>query len=144
VRFVEMVHTMESEQDPRRRQRRQHDRGFKEDLVRQSLMPGASVSAIALDNGINANMLFKWRREHLRAASSRTAAAVLLPVEVTPAAEAAPSATPPLPLVPPAPAKSAPRSGVIELEVAGVQLRLRGTVDEASLCSVLRALRQLR
>jgi transposase len=32
-----------------------------------------------------------------------------------------------------------PRSGVIELEFAGAQLRLRGAVDEASLCSVLRA-----
>jgi transposase len=31
---------------------------------------------------------------------------------------------------------------VIELEVAGVQVRVRGVVDEASLCSVLRALRQ--
>ena len=34
------------------------------------------------------------------------------------------------------------RSGVIEVEVAGVLLRLRGAVDEANLCSVLRALRQ--
>jgi transposase len=33
---------------------------------------------------------------------------------------------------------------VIELEVAGVNLRVRGPVDEASLCSVLRALRQTR
>ena len=41
----------------------------------------------------------------------------------------------------PAPAKQA-RTGVIELEIAGAQLRLRGAVDEASLCSVLRALRQ--
>ena len=100
------------------------------------------VSAIALDNGINANMLFKWRREHLRAASPRTAATVLLPVEVAPADEALamPSAT--TPVLPTAPARPSPRGGVIELEVAGVQLRLRGPVDEASLCSVLRALRQ--
>lgn len=35
------------------------------------------------------------------------------------------------------------RPGVIELEIAGAQLRLRGAVDEDedSLCSVLRALR---
>jgi len=32
-------------------------------------------------------------------------------------------------------------AGVIELDIAGAQLRLRGPVDEASLCSVLRALR---
>jgi len=33
------------------------------------------------------------------------------------------------------------RLGVIELEIAGAQLRLRGPVDEDSLRSVLRALR---
>jgi transposase len=67
---------------------------------------------------------------------------VLLPVEVAPAAEpvAMSSATvPPLTTVAP---KTPPRGGVFEMEVAGVQLRLRGPVDEASLCSVLRALRQ--
>jgi transposase len=41
-----------------------------------------------------------------------------------------------------APAKPSPRGGVIELEMSDVQLRLRGLVDEATLCSVLRALRQ--
>ena len=40
--------------------------------------------------------------------------------------------------------KPVPRNGVIELELAGVQLRVRGQVDESSLCSVLRALRQTR
>lgn len=135
---------MKTEQGAPRRQRRQHDRAFKEDLVRQSLLSGASVSAIALDNGINANMLFKWRREHLRAASPRSAPAVLLPVEVAPATDAVavPAAT--TPLMPSVPVRPAARSGVIELEVAGVQLRVRGPVDEASLCSVLRALRQTR
>lgn len=141
---MEMVHTMKSDEDASRRQRRQHERTFKEELVRQSLQPGASVSAIALGNGINANMLFKWRREHLRAASTRTAPTVLLPVEVTPAIEAVSVSAATTALVPAAPAKSAARSGLIELEVAGVQLRLRGPVDEASLCIVLRALRQTR
>jgi transposase len=55
----EMVHTMKSEEDPAKANRRHHDRAFKQDLVRQSLEPGASVSAIAMRSGINANMLFK-------------------------------------------------------------------------------------
>ena len=133
---------MKSERDPGKACRRQHERAFKEELVRQSLEPGASVSAISLRNGINANMLFKWRREHLRAVGQRAAPAVLLPVEVAPQTEVI---TAPAPMVPTTPApKPAPRNGVIELEIAGVQLRLRGQVDEASLCSVLRALRQAR
>lgn len=41
-----------------------------------------------------------------------------------------------------APANRASRPSVIELEIAGAQLRLRGDVDEAMLSSVLRALRQ--
>jgi len=137
-----MVHTMRSEQDRGKLSRRQHDRAFKEELVRQSLEPGASVSAIALRNGINANMLFKWRREHLRAVGQRVAPAVLLPVQVAPQAEVV---TVPAPIVQSTSApKPTPRNGVIELEIAGVQLRVRGQVDEASLCSVLRALRQAR
>lgn len=119
--------------------RRHHDRAFKQELVRQSLEPGASVSAIALRSGINANMLFKWRREHVRAAGDALPA-LLLPIEVAPASEvmSIPTSTGPTP----SPSRPAPRNGVIELEFAGAQLRLRGTVDEDSLCSVLRALRQ--
>ena len=130
---------MKIEQDSLKASRRHHDRAFKQELVRLSLEAGASVSAIAMRSGINANMLFKWRREHVRAAGGITAA-VLLPVKVSSAAEAMTMAT----SVEPTPPQSrfAPRSGVIELEFAGAQLRLRGAVDEASLCSVLRALRQ--
>jgi transposase len=136
-----MVHTMKSDLDGKTT-RRHHDRTFKEELVRQSLEPGASVSAISLRNGINANMLFKWRREHLRAAGRRASATVLLPVEIAPQPDVV---TMPVPTVPASPApKPAPRNGVIELELAGVQLRVRGQVDESSLCSVLRALRQTR
>jgi len=29
--------------------------------------PGVSVARLALEHGINANMLHKWRREHLAA-----------------------------------------------------------------------------
>lgn len=130
---------MKSDQDSERASRRQHDRAFKQELVRQSLEPGASVSAIAMRSGINANMLFKWRREHVRAAGGSTAA-VLLPVTVQPVSGDTAMATSVSPVPPQS--RSAPRSGVIELEFAGAQLRLRGAVDEDSLCSVLRALRQ--
>ncbi|RYG36766.1 MAG: transposase [Burkholderiales bacterium] len=136
---MEMVHTMKSEQDAGKASRRHHDRAFKHELVQQSLEPGASVSAIALHGGVNANMLFKWRREHLRAAGGASAA-VLLPVTVAPAAEV--MTVPASGEHAVAPPRSALRSGVIELEFAGAQLRLRGPVDEDSLRRVLRALRQ--
>ena len=131
---------MKSDRYIGRQGRRQHDRAFKEKLVRQSLEPGASVSAISLRNGINANMLFKWRREHLRAGGQRATPNVLVPVEMAPQAD---FATASAPLVPSRLLQQQPPcSGIIELEIAGVHLRVRGPVDEASLCSVLRALRQ--
>ena len=122
--------------------RRHHDRSFKADLVQQSLRPGASVAAIALQNGINANLLFKWRREQLRATRSTPTPAVLLPVRVAQAGEVATLSMPtPIATVPTEPTSRAPRSCVIELEIAGARLRLRGAVDEAMLVSVLSALR---
>ncbi|MFM9927338.1 transposase [Variovorax sp. H27-G14] len=54
--------------------RRNHDRAFKQEPVRQSLKPEASLSAIALRTGVNANMLFKWRRESKGCHCAATAA----------------------------------------------------------------------
>lgn len=116
-------------------QRRHHDRAFKAKLVQQCLKPGASVSAIALEHGINANMLFTWRRAWLReSAAASQAEAALLPVRIEHEPVAA-AVSAPKPAVPTA-------NGVIELEIAGAKLRLRGSVQEDSLRAVLRALRE--
>jgi transposase len=144
-----MVGTMESGTRIGEPTRRQHDRSFKASLVEQSLQPGASVAVIARRNGINANLLFKWRRDHTRktiAASMPTAAAptVLLPVQIEPETRVGTSSalerTPTAEVVPGS--RVAARGGVIEVEIAGALLRLRSAVDEAMLSSVLRALRQ--
>lgn len=141
---------MESETRIGEPARRQHDRSFKAGLVEQSLQPGASVAVIARNNGINANLLFKWRRDHKRKTTATPmptapgpAATVLLPVHVEPVTKVgASSALQPLPPAEVAlGSRVAARGGVIELEFAGAQLRVRGAVDEAALCSVLRALR---
>jgi transposase len=100
-----------------------------------------------LAGGINANLLFKWRRDHLHAMRpSGTAApsAVLVPVHVVPDVDGPsrlslpPPASPTTAVDTPCVTRS---TGVIELDIAGAQLRLRGMIDEASLRSVLRALR---
>src|SRR6266571_2461808 len=67
--------------------RRKHSEALKRDLVERSLQPGASVSALAQEHGINANLLFNWRRLHLRAQNKDAAVAALptlLPVTVRP------------------------------------------------------------
>ena len=66
-----MVHTMRRVQDDRAiarkgARRRSYEAAFKRHLVELSLVPGASVAKIALDHRLNANILFKWRRHHLR------------------------------------------------------------------------------
>ena len=133
-----MSAAMQSVSKPRRRF---HSDAFKRQLVELSLAPGASVAAIALEHGINANLLFGWRRARARSGSSvygddvaaNATEVTLLPVQVVaesvPAMAAAPSA------------RHGTASGSIEIEVAGARVRLRGTVDESSLRSVLAALR---
>jgi len=113
--------------------RRKHSEALKQELVERSLEPGASVAAIAQEHGINANLLFNWRRLRLRAQASAVedvALPTLLPVTVQmePAAEARKTVAPRL------------SGGVIEIDVGSARVRLRGTVDEASVRCVLRLL----
>ena len=49
------------------RRRRRFSREFKAQIVAKCLEPGASVSRIALDNGLNANMVRRWMSEAQRA-----------------------------------------------------------------------------
>jgi transposase len=65
------------------RGRRQHAREFKQGLV-TLCQPGTSVSAVALEHGVNANLLRRWIKQF--SASSSLAAiakpAKLVPVQV--------------------------------------------------------------
>ena len=133
------------ERTPKPVTRRKHSAAFKRKLLRLCEQPGASVAAIALEHGVNANLVFKWRRNRQRSGVGAAAAksAVLLPVclEQIPVAKRDESGASMAVSAAPVAAR-AERAGTIELEVAGARLCLRGEVDETSLCSVLRALRQ--
>ena len=48
---------------PARRRRRNHSSEFRASSIKACQQPGISVAAVALANGINANMLRKWVRE---------------------------------------------------------------------------------
>ena len=52
---------------PGRRRRRRHSAEFKASVIQACLQPGVSVAAVALANGLNANMLRKWVIEAERA-----------------------------------------------------------------------------
>ena len=81
------------------------------------------------------------RKAHLRSSEgspagrkSVAAPATLLPVEVV--AQSVPAAAPTAPI-----SRGAHPPGSVEIEVAGARVCVRGAVDEASLRSVLAALR---
>lgn len=135
---------MDSKRETRTREtRRRHSEEFRQALVRRSLVPGASVAAIAQEAGVNANLLFNWRRLHLQAQTPSSVdlpAPALLPVTIV---EATPAVAPPPVPAPPSVSRSAPAS-TIEIDINGARVRVRGAVDEASLRTVLRSLASTR
>lgn len=102
---------------------------FKAWLVEQASRPGASVSGLALRNGVNANLLRHWMKlGHWRQADTQA----LLPVTVLaeePSANGVASTI------------AQPSSGTVEIELCGAVIRLSGQVDAAQLRTVLTALR---
>jgi len=107
---------------------------FKAELIRQCLVPGASVAATGMAHGINANLLRRWivlhgARGHASAAAS---APTLLPVTLRAQSLACASSSPCAP--------SAPQ--IIEIEFHGARVRLHGQVDAQRLGVVLDVLAQ--
>jgi transposase len=103
-------------------------------MVQECLVPGVSVSEVALRHGVNANQLFKWRRKHLEV----TARAALVPVTIE-SGDAGKK-------VPAVIDGDGPwteqRHGVIEIELCGARIRLNGVVDPKAVRAVVLALRQ--
>jgi transposase len=130
---------------PRGRAKRRHyDQAFKRHLVELTLIPGASVARIALDHRINANIVFRWRRYYLReiGGTSPRPATALLPVSVSNAPQAVELISECSPSLRARSTRKPQRGagGVIEIELAGGQLRLTGSVDLEALRVVLEAL----
>jgi transposase len=92
-------------------------------IVAECLAPGASVAAVALAHGVNANLVRKW----IEKARRSTKAADLSWLAVVPD------------MPPPATRASTPR-GEIEIELPRARLLVRGPVDLAVLERVLASL----
>lgn len=105
-------------------------------MVRQTQAPGVSVAEIAQRNGINANLLFKWKRLHERGLlPTPKESAALVPVTVVKTKSERVGAKKVTER-----AKAVSAAGTIEIEVPGARLYLHGVVSEANLASALRAL----
>jgi transposase len=130
-----------------RKARRSWSLAKKRRIVAETLLPGASVSVVARRHDVNANQVFKWRRE--LATGGRVAlpapACEFVPIGVFAEVEGkVPVAADGDDGQPSAPAIPTVRSGLIEIDlVSGSRLRVDTSVDERALCRVLRALRQV-
>lgn|SRR5688572_468302 len=108
-------------------------------IVAEANQPGASVSAVALRNGVNANVLFGWRRLHRRGLleRQRDVAPRLLPVKVT-MATLTPSERTTAPAARRAQVPAAQTPTCVEIAFAGaVSVRLHGEIPPATLTHIL-------
>jgi transposase len=114
-----------------RRRRRSYSEDEKQRLVAESCEPGASVSGVAQRHGINANLLFTWRRQ-MRPLPTAEAAVELIPVEIVSAPESSPAMA------------ATERRGAIEISlVGGARVQVDANVNEAALKRVLSALKAM-
>jgi len=107
-------------------------------IVKLTLEPGASVAGIALANGVNANQVFRWKRQYergeLRSGGTKRATA-LVPVTIAADPEA------PKLLEPSIPTAALPSAGSVTIEFPGrALLSIEGAADPAVIRAVLESL----
>jgi transposase len=95
-------------------------------IVEETLKPGASVSLVARAHDVNANMVFKWRKQYhegrLDIAPTPNTSSTLVPVKISDA----------LPIVRRAPARrrlKAGRAGIIDIDLGHARVRIEGAAD---------------
>ncbi|KRB84054.1 IS66-like element accessory protein TnpA [Noviherbaspirillum sp. Root189] len=72
--------------------RRRHSKELKAQVLEQCQEPGASIAAVALAHGLNANLVHKWRRQLARLATNHITPVVPEFVALPMAPAGAPSA----------------------------------------------------
>jgi len=92
-------------------------------IVEETLAEGASVARIARAHGVNANLVFNWRRLYQKGLVSRGGAAKLLAVKVT--AESSPVLAAGWGDA----GNARPSSGVIHIRPRHAQVRIEGGMD---------------
>ena len=120
--------------------KRRNFRGVEEKLriVKLALEPGASVAGVALANGVNANQVFRWKRQYERGEFEprRSKSATAL-VPVTMAAETQVAKLPEASQL----SHALPCAGSITIEFPGrALLSIEGAADPAVIRAVLESL----
>jgi transposase len=107
---------------------------FKQQIVAAASMPGASVSQVAMSHRLNANMVFRWRRELTAGtAGSNERPTTLMPIVLErDQAAAAPIANA---------VQFIPGECKVEVMIGGACVHISGTPDPAVLRAVFQSLR---
>ena len=120
---------------PSRRTRRRHAPEFREQVVQACRQPGVSIAAVALANGLNANMVRKWVID-AEARSGQATTSVLVrpaPTSDKPTPSAPPSF---LPLALPAPVAAVPGDEIrIELQRGATAIKVAWPSTAAADCA---------
>jgi transposase len=105
----------------------------KQRIIEEALVPGVSVAAVARAHGINANMLFSWRKMYHAGLLNEGASGVrLLPVRVREEKERKPSGLQAQP--------GRREWSSIEVRLAKAQVRIVGAMDAGVVRAVLESL----
>ena len=117
--------------DTNRGGRRIWSEALKRQIVAETLEPGSSVSIVAGRHDVNANQLFKWRRELMpEQLPEVVAGGAMVPVEIVPEPERR------------RPRRQVERAGFIEIEFGkGARVCIRGEVASKTLRQVIELLR---
>lgn len=103
------------------RERRFRSKEERRQIVEESLKPGASVSVVARAHDVNANQLFKWRRQYRLGRLESAATAKLLPVKIANAIQTLPTSPR---------RRSKPRKpGIIDIDLGHARVRIEGAAD---------------
>jgi len=109
----------------------------KRQIVEETLADGASVALVARTHGVNANLVFNWRRLYQAGRLGGRDRAKLLPVKVTP--ESAPGLTAPLREPGSSPSSSV---GTIHIQLKHAQVSIEGSADPMLLRVLLECLQR--
>ena len=119
--------------DKRGEPRRRYEHSFKRQVVAETLVEGASIAGIALRHGLNANLVFNWKKDQRFNGGATEGSTRFLPVQILPDAAVT---------VPPVDSSTSPRQ--LDIEVGGkVRVRCLEDISKQALSRVLSVLRRL-
>jgi transposase len=100
-------------------------------IVEETLKPGASVALIARAHGVNANQVFKWRKQYQQGRLDIAGPTALVPVTVsdTISPRSASSHKP-----------RARKTGIVDIDLGHARVRIEGSADPDCIRAVLEGL----